>query len=207
MRGLDGIAFDTTGLALQGDQQNTRTWTTAAGDQVVLYDLPPQPDCRPVAAALDNIRAKSRAQAAKYAGAIVEVELCAIAGFPGIREILKIPRKPTGMMYVGSLMLPLPDGAYFLTAACFERGITGMRDAMIFAKLMQSGEIQLPEGEAQPAGWMCDPYDPTIAGPPARTRADDEAYDEIFPDHPLSHVRTLLRQIGGSLRLVGAATS
>jgi hypothetical protein len=207
MRGLDGITFDTTGLTLQGDQGNLRTWTTAAGDQVALYDLPPQPECRPIAAELDNIRAKSRVQAAKYAGAIVEVELCTIAGHPGIREILKVPRKPTGMMYVGSLMLPLSDGAYFFTVACFERGMTGMRDTAIFAKLMQSGEIQLPEGEGQPAGWMCDPYDPTITGPPARTRADDEIYDQMFPDHPLSHVRASLRQIGGSLRLVGAATS
>jgi hypothetical protein len=207
MRGLDGITFDATGLTPQGDQQNIRTWTTAAGDKVALYDLPPQPECRPVAAELDAIRAKSRAQAAKYAGAIVDVELCTIAGHPGIREILKVPQKPSGMMYVGSLMLPLPDGAYYLTVACFERGITGMRDTAIFDKLMQSGEIQIPQGDAQPVGWMRDPYDATIGGPPARTRADDEAYDAMFPDHPLSQARSLLRQIGGSLRLAGTAAS
>jgi len=205
MRSLDGITFDATGLALQGDQVNVRTWTTAEGDQVALYNLRPQPDCRPIPAELDNIRAQSRAQAAKYGGAIVEVELCQLAGHPGIREILKIPQKPTGMGYMGSLALPLPDGAYLLTAACHEHGITGRRDTAIFVKLSKSGAAPLAEGEAPTFVWMRDPYDPSIVGPPARTRADDEAYDALFPDHPLSRVRRLLRQIAGSLRIADAA--
>jgi hypothetical protein len=207
MRGLDGITFDATGLTLHGDRQNMRIWTTADGDQVGLFDFPPQPDVRPVAAELDKIRAKSRAEATKHGGAIVEVDLCTIAGHPGIREILKMPRKPAGMSYSGAFSLPLPDEAYLLTVTCFERGITGLRDTAIFTKLLQTGEIRVGEDGVLPANWMCDPYDPAITGPPARTRADDEAYDALFPEHPLSRVRALLRQIGGSLRLDGAAAS
>jgi len=205
VRGLDSLTFDATSLTLQGDQQNTRTWFTASGDRVTLCALPRQPGYRAVAGDLDAIRAKTRDQAAQYGGAIVEVELCDIGGVAAIREILKIPQKPTGMGYMGSFSLPLSDRAYLITAACPERGITGMRDTAIFAKLLQSGEIKFEDGAAAPAGWMADPYDPSILGPPARNRADDEAYDTLFPDHPLSRVRGLLRQIGGSVQIAGEA--
>jgi len=205
MRGLDTITFDATGLTSQGDQQNKRVWTTAPGDMVTLYDLPKPAEYRAVAGNLEAIRAKSRQEATQYGGAIVEVDLCEIGGLAAVREILKIPQKPTGMAYLGSLMLPFPDSAYLLTVACPERGITGMRDMSIFAKLMQSGEVKLEEGAAQPTNWMQDPYDPSIQGPPARNRADDEAYDTLFPDHPLSRVRKLMRQLGGSLRIAGEA--
>jgi hypothetical protein len=205
MRGLDAITFDATNLALQGDHDNKRIWMSAAGDMVTLYDLPKPADFRAIAAEIEIIRTKSRNQAAQYGGAIVEVELCEIGGLAAVREILKIPQKPTGMGYMGSFMLPCADSAYLLTVACPERGITGVRDMAVFAQLMQSGEVKFEEGAAQPANWMRDPYDPAIAGPPARNRADDEAYDVQFPEHPLSRVRNLLGQIGISLRISDVA--
>jgi hypothetical protein len=174
MRGLDSLTFDATNLTLQGDQQNMRTWFTTFGDRVTLCALPRQPGYRAIADDLDAIRAKTRNQAAQYGGAIVEVELCDIGGVAAIREILKIPQKPTGMGYMGSFSLPLSDCAYLITAACPERGITGIRDTAIFAKLLQSGDIKFEDGAAGPVGWMADPYDPSILGPPARNRADDE---------------------------------
>jgi hypothetical protein len=201
------MTFDTTNLTLQGDRDNTRVWMSAAGDMVTLYDLSKPADFRAIAADLDFIRGKSRQQAAQYGGAIVEVELCEIGGRAAVREILKIPQKPTGMGYMGSFMLPFPGSAYFIVMACPERGITGVRDTAIFTKLMQSGEVKFPGDDAQPTHWMQDPYDPSITGPPARNRADDESYDSLFPDHPLSRVRSLLRQIGASLRFSDEATN
>lgn len=201
MRGLDAITFDAANLVLEGDRQNARLWKTAAGDTVTLYDLHKPGDFRAVEADLVSIRARSRRQAAQYGGAIVEVELCELDGTPAVREILKVPQKPTGMGYLGSFTIPRRASVYLLAVACLERGVTGMRDTAIFAKLMQSGEVQLKAGGSQPSNWMRDPYDPSITGPPARNRADDEAYDSLFPDHPLSQVRSLLRQIGTSLRI------
>ena len=206
MRGLDAVTFDATKLTLQGDQGNSRSWLSAAGDMVTLYDLSKPADFRAIPADLETIRSKSRKQAAQYGGAIVEVELCEIGGMAAVREILKVPQKPTGMGYLGSFMLPCSDSAYLLAVACPERGLTGMRDTAIFAKLMQSGEVKFEEGNEQPTNWMRDPYDAAIVGPPARNRADDEAYDVLFPEHPLSRVRSLLRQIGTSLRISDEAT-
>jgi hypothetical protein len=193
--------FDSTNLVLQGDDRNTRVWKTAAGDMVTLHDLPKPPDYRAVPAELDRIRSKAREQATQYRGAIIEVELCVLDGVAAVREIMKVPQQPTGMGYLGSLALPLAEGAYFLTAACPERGLTGMRDMAVLAQLMQSGELKFDESKGKPEGWMQDPYDPTIVGPPARNRSDDEIYDVLYPEHPLSRARGLLRQIVRSLRL------
>jgi hypothetical protein len=201
MRGLDAVLFDATNLTLQGDEQNSRVWVTPEQDVVTLYDLHKPAGFQAIAADLASIRAKSRQQAAQYGGAIVEVELCEVAGLAAVREILKVPQKPTGMGYLGSFAIPLPKSAYLLTMACLERGITGTRDTAIFARLLQSGDVKFEDGNQQPIDWMQDPYDSSITGPPARNRADDEAYDGLFPDHPLSRVRRILAQIGNSMRM------
>jgi hypothetical protein len=201
MRGLDAITFDTTGLTLRGDDRNSRIWMTDAGDLVTVYDLRKPPGFRAVADDLDSIRAASRRQAAAYGAAIVEVELCSVGGVAAVREILKVPQTPVGMGYLGSFMLPFAESGYLLSVACQERGLTGSRDTAVFARLIRSGEVKFEDGDTQPTNWMRDPYDPSITGPPARNRADDEAYDSLFPDHPLSRVRGLLRQIDNSLRI------
>jgi hypothetical protein len=102
------------------------------------------------------------------------------------------------MGYLGSFMIPLANSGYMVSVACLERGITGTRDTAIFIRLLDAGDVEFAAGAQQPTNWMGDPYDPSITGPPARNRADDEKYDSLFPDHPLSRVRSLLRQIGNS---------
>jgi hypothetical protein len=198
MSGLDAATFDAKDLIPQGDMDNRRVWKTAAGDMVTLYYFSKAQPFRATADELASIRAGSRRQASQYGGAIVEVELCAIGGLAEVREILKVPQKPTGMGYLGSLMIPLANTGYMVAVACPERGITGMRDMAIFAQLLDAGDVEFADGAQQPTNWMGDPYDPSITDPPARNRADDEKYDSLFPDHPLSRVRGLLRQIGNS---------
>ena len=85
--------------------------------------------------------------------------------------------------------------------------MTGARDAYVSAKLMEEGklEIELYEepdssgaaGEVK--GWFQDPYDPEYKGIVLRSVADDEKYDSLFPTHPLSKVRAILKQIQDSI--------
>jgi hypothetical protein len=201
MRGLDAAIFDSTDLVLQSDEADSRVWRTSAGDMVTLCVLPASPNYRAIPADLDRIRAKTREQATQYRGAIIEAELCTVDGVGAVRDIIKVPQAPTGMGYLGSLALPLRDCAYIVMVACPERGITGTRDTAILAKLMQSGDVKFEPGKEQPIGWMQDPYDPSIKGPPARNRSEDEAFDVLFPEHPLSRARALLRRIERTLRL------
>jgi len=101
MGGLDAIVFDTKNLTLQSDDGGERVWVSGAGDVVTLYYLTKRQSLRAVPEELDSIRAASRQQAARYGGAIVEVDLCVLNGAAAVREILKMPQNPTGMGYFG----------------------------------------------------------------------------------------------------------
>jgi hypothetical protein len=205
MHALDAVSFDANHLTLRGDEGDSRVWASEFGDLVTLYYLAKPLPFRAVTEAVDSIRAESRRQAARYGGAIIEVELCVIGGIDAIREILKAPQKPTGMGYLGSLTIPLDNGAYSIFVACRETGITGMRDTAIFSRLLQSGEVKFADGAEQPANWMGDPYDASLTGSLARNRADDETFDALFPEHPLSRLRRLLRQISSSFTIANRA--
>jgi hypothetical protein len=45
------------------------------------------------------------------------------------------------------------------------------------------------------AGWASDPYDPSFVAPLLSNRSDQEAFDAMFPDHPLTDVRAYLHAI------------
>lgn len=45
------------------------------------------------------------------------------------------------------------------------------------------------------AGWFVDPYDPAWDDTALREYSDDERADVVFPNHPLSRVRTRLEQV------------
>jgi len=207
MRSLDSLSFDTAGLALRGDEGNARVWTADAGDPVTLYYFTKPSPMSAAARNLDHWRARAREGVVQRRGAIIEVEMRAVDGCAAIREIVKVPQAPFGMGYLGSLMLPFRDFGYMITIAAPERGITGQRDTAIIGELMQKGEVRFEDGSEQPIGWMTDPYDPAVATPPGRNRSDDAAYDERFPDHPLSRVRRWLLRVESTLRIADEVKS
>jgi hypothetical protein len=49
-------------------------------------------------------------------------------------------------------------------------------------------------------GWFTDPYDPKYKGMVLRSVTDNEKYDEEFPDHPLSRLRSTLKTVRNSLQ-------
>ena len=63
---------------------------------------------------------------------------------------------------------------------------------MITAELLQAGQLTVSDYEHS---WAQDPYEPSYRGVDQRVlrfMSDDEAYDDRFPDHPLSKVRRVL---------------
>jgi hypothetical protein len=201
MRSLDSISFDTQGLTPQGDDGNQRNWLTPEGDRVTLYHFVKPSPKGATPKHLEYWREKARESCARGGGALIEAELTTVDGRAMIRDITKVPQLPSGMGYLGCLSMPFRDFGYLIAVACRERGITGMRDTAIFAELMQKGEVRLEEGAELAEGWMQDPYDPSRKVPPGRNRSEDEIYDDRFPDHPLSQLRRLVRQIETTLRL------
>jgi hypothetical protein len=201
MRSLDSIAFDAPGFILQGDRDGTRIWHAPTGDGVGLYYFPIPPDIEADLQSITSVRASCRASAMRSGAAIIEVDTPVVDGCLAVRKIIKIPQPPQGMAYLGSIILPFRYFSYVVKVQCEEHGVTGIRDAVVFNQKMASGEVTFDaEGQAI-RGWMRDPYDPSIVNVLARNLSEDEEYDELFPDHPLSRLRPVLKHVQATLRI------
>ncbi|HAH64652.1 MAG TPA: hypothetical protein DCL72_04065 [Rhizobiales bacterium] len=201
MRSLDSISFDAHDFQLAGEQGSARIWQTPAGEVIFMQYFGRAPDIQSSLQSLTDLRQEWRNLAAKSSGAIVEVETRTIDGCEALHAILKMPQQPTGMAYLGSIIVPFRDFSYQVNVAAREQGVTGLRDTAVFAKWMQQGEVAWDEGTSKPKGWMHDPYDPSIETPLTWNQSEAEIYDAEFPDHPLSRLRALMAHIEATLKL------
>jgi hypothetical protein len=200
MTPLDLVTFDTTGLEAQGDRENVRVWYSGAGDGVGLHYFPIPPDIDADLENVESVRAFYRNSATQSGLAIIEVEVPTIQGCRCVRTMIKVPQKPHGMTYLGSLTLPFRDFSYVLKVACSEQGVTGVRDAVVFEKCIKDGTVSVSR-KGRIDGWMADPYDATVYAPLMRNRAEAQEYDSQFPQHPLSRARQVLDRIQATVTL------
>jgi|SRR5579859_75774 len=197
---LDPITFDTTGFVFKGDHDGVPVWHTPAGDGLGIFYYPEPPDTKLLTNSVDEVRAFYRNEAQASGGAILEVDVLELDGCKTIKTIIKVPQKPKGMGYLGSLTLPFRDFSYVLKIQCLERGITGMRDSVIFSTYLKSGEVTLGK-DGQILGWMQDPYEPSLISALAKNKSEAEEYDSQFPQHPLSRLRRILAQVQPTLKI------
>lgn len=91
-------------------------------------------------------------------------------------------------IFTGMLLVPRQQDSQVWTVVAGEGGITGVREAVMTAELMNSGRLTIRDYKAS---WARDPYDSTYCGVDRsvfRFVSDDECYDPRFPEHPLSKV-------------------
>jgi hypothetical protein len=197
MLGLDSINLDAVGLQLlekevvRDRNARMRAWSSAEGDGIALFFFSVPPDVAAPLTDLDGLRRDFRSKVP----ALLELERVRIDGCDFMRTIFKQPQKPHGMAYVGSLLLPFRDCSWVVKAQCEERGVTGMREALILERRLSDVKLLAMEG------WQADPYDPSFRAPLQRNLAEAEEYDAEFPDHPLSRLRRLLRRLSVGIRL------
>ena len=201
MRALDSISFGTEEYSLQGDRDGVRVWHTPAGDGLGLfyYDIPP--DIEAALASLEEVRSFYRRSAEDAGLGILEIELVSVDRCAAIRTLFKAAQEPTGRTYLGAITLPFRDFSYVLKVQCVEAGTTGIRDAVITMKLMESGEVEIDPDEPMMVGWLEDPYDRSLRGPMTRNKSEHPQYDEHFPDHPLSRARVVLDHLEKTLQV------
>ena len=122
--------------------------------------------------------------------ALIEVENGRRAsGFPYIYSIVKTYNgEEEGVGYTLVLdFLLRPNSSLVRVQGFFqEYGITGERDATIFARLSQD------KGFSEDS-WCFDPYDPDSEASYKMNQSELAEYDELFPDHPLTQCRMLIR--------------
>jgi hypothetical protein len=159
-------------------------WTNPAGDVLSAHYFPIPPDLPGPLSDLTSIRAYYRKMLGRN-GAIVEVNSTTVSSLPALRTIVKIKQEPCGMTYVAAATVPFAQCSFVAKVQCPERGLTGIRDTAVAAKL----------GLVGASGWASDPYMSRVRNPILRNRSDDQEWDDVFPEHPLSRARRHLKHL------------
>ncbi|MFI6695900.1 TerD family protein [Streptomyces sp. NPDC050433] len=139
---------------------------------------------------LEDVPAMRRNLAASYAGmgCLIEAEAVVLGGVRGVAQVVKVPlpNAPTGQLFMAMIFLAKADSHAMIGYFAEERGITGVREAVILAR----------SGAAGREGWVLPhPYAPEVQGALPYHRGDDPTWDAQFPDHPLTRVRAWVRSV------------
>lgn len=205
----DSIQFDTSGWKLRRSSNSEKLWLDECGNALTLYYVHKPPDIPPLSdfnGLVGYCREIASGDGDRVSG-IISVDVIDAQGIPALRTIYKYERLPA-YGYTGMLILPFRWFIFTITIAAIEHGTTGVRDAGVTALLAEAGELELelfdkPDSSGSVGSvksWFQDPYDPNYKGHITRSISDDEKYDSLFPDHPLSKVRRTLDIAQNSLR-------
>ncbi len=107
-----------------------------------------------------------------------------------VYSIVKSGMEPSGVQYILILQIHYPHSVLNIQSYYNEIGITGMRDAKIYEKAKREGKLTGDFG-----GWAEDPYDPADVRGLRMNLSESEEYDEMFPEHPLSVLRSFVDEV------------
>lgn len=114
------------------------------------------------------------------------------SGLPYIYSLIKTHRKEEGVQYFLLMHLSIPPSRVIAIKAFFdEYGVTGVRDTNVWAMFSKARPELSPE-ELQKE-WFYDPYDPNFQAQYKMNISEQEKFDALFPDHPLSQCRQIIQ--------------
>lgn len=176
---------------------DTDTWLNDHGDVLSLhfFDLPPD-----LPAVLDDgpaLRHGLTHFTARAGGGLIEASVKRLGELPALRQILKLPLpgQPSGQAFIGSYTVPRAGCSTVVKIQAAERGMTGMREAVVMAKM---GPDQY---------FRQHPYAPEVQGGLPFHAADHVQWDAEFPDHPLTRVRRTLDVLAEAVTVVPEFTA
>lgn len=205
---IELVTFDTSGWRECKEERRTESivWDNTAGEALSL-DVAPVPWKR--FQPMERERWLDDARRMAEPGGIVSVDPHVVGGKPAIQIIYK-RQYGSGYMYTGIIRVEVKENYYQITVVTGEKGTPGIREAVLTPTLLQDGTIQIRKHPfyIRPfrktsgflEGWFQDPYDPGYPGNVLCSVTDSEVYDEQFPDHPLSRLRSTLKTVRDSLR-------
>ena len=120
MRTLDSLTFDTTGLAQDPDQGNTRIWLAPDQDIYALHYYPVPPNIDAALQDIDAVRARYREVARQAGGAIIEVDVRSVDGCDVVVVLIKVPQKPAGMRTEPPVSVPMAKSTSLPATAAAE---------------------------------------------------------------------------------------
>lgn len=191
-----GFATDSWTQIRSSDRQIV--WAASSSDMFMIDFLQPtdfKHDLRD-----PEIRLEFEETASSAGGVLLDFAITSIKGLEAAYQIYKFWHPgPQDMrkVYIGTLAFPFADFCYIVKAQSIETGTTGMREAAV--AIIEQPSIE-PIGEPIEVNSIEDLFTQMKQGRLQRIPADNETYDDQFPDHPLSKVRGYLRHIAATLQ-------
>ena len=120
--------------------------------------------------------------------ALIEVKSVRTDNYGYVYSIVKTLMEPSGVNYTLTLDIVKAERAVHLQGFFNEAGMTGIRDTVVLEIEHRNNNVT---GNLE--GWLKDPYDENIKRDYLMNLSEYEKYDEMFPDHPLSVLRTFIK--------------
>ncbi|WP_124061388.1 DUF3320 domain-containing protein [Gordonibacter sp. Marseille-P4307] len=172
--------------AMPDDPEGTRAFAMRnASSQAVVLAYPidggPQMPCDDT----DEVVSGIRCSLGDDQG-IVEVRSGGSSGSRFVYSIVKTAKEPSVMPYALVLDMRSSKRPVRIRGFFDESGTTGVRDSTVYSMLAQAG------GNA-PDGWVRDPYDAGWGKGLLANKSEQPEFDALFPEHPLTEARRLIR--------------
>ncbi len=181
----DSVTFDVSRYEFQGVRDGAKVWHTADGDGLGIYFFHKKPDI-PVGLTSTLQLRESYSSALGDKFRVVDCCVQPLDEIPSVRLIIGgQDQKSGGAVFVGSFTIPFRDFSYVIKMQTHERGVTGMREAILVEQALRDGTGSIQDGKFVAHGWS----------------VDDERFDNLVPKHPLSRLRQELRLIAESVHI------
>ncbi len=190
---INDVQIPDLGWELAESNEQVKVWVNyekGIAFSINFFDIPPD---LMKTNDIDTHRMLMRSNIAQAKGGVLVLDFNEVNSIITLLKGLKIPMEPGGMQYVWSYTIPFVSCSFVLKITSQEIGTTGMREAVIVSDLMSSGEKKITKEGIE--GWFEDPYAPEFSEGTPMNMAEQEKYDERFPDHPLSLAREMMKQI------------
>lgn len=179
-------------LADEGIAGNVHRYYTPEGDGCGIYYFDFRPDL-PDEATESEFLENYRQLIGDSGVELLELETVQQAGHAGLRQLVKVPQS-AGAAFLASLTIPFKRFSFVVKLQCHERGMTGVREALLLDRMLGQGSARLDPSSGIVGDWS--PY--------------DTKYDAEFYDHPLSRARRWFPRIAAgmnvTLKLAGSSS-
>lgn len=182
-------------------------WKNITGDEMaVLYEKRAAnfPDLRDI----DQVRQYYSKDLRERDGAIISCDIVHLGSSSAVRLVSKFSKQgDTTTRFTAQLVVPTPQWTFALLIWSSDAGMTGFREATIFAEFANAAAKSDHPRLKPETEFAYDRYDPASRSNPSFLLSDAEQYDARFPDHPLSRVRKCLRREESKFRILQKASA
>jgi hypothetical protein len=212
---INSLSFDLTNCTIRVEDSTERRWTHRDGVAHLLKFAKRPPPWPFDLTDVDAAREFYGQQCASVGGAMLSLDVIKPNDIEVLSGLFKYHAPIEGslaMYFVGILWIPFADCNYQLNIEALERGTTGIREAVVLdLSLDEKFDHASLHGVTWPkAGVDFDPIGDITTGPGRekfrqtplfRLPSDDEQFDALFPEHPLSLVRERMARVTETLKI------